>query len=66
MINRVEFTDGTFWQRQGWDVNDLKLVSKARSETRNLPMCRVFETPDVFCVTSLSILKTKGCVLKLG
>ncbi len=40
LINRVEFADGTFWQREGWDVNDLKLVSKARSETRNLPMCR--------------------------
>jgi hypothetical protein len=40
LINRVEFTDGTFWQRQGWNVNDLKLVPKARSETRNLPMCR--------------------------
>jgi len=40
LINRVEFTDGTFWQRQGWDVNDLKLVPKARSETRNLPVCR--------------------------
>lgn len=40
LINRVEFTDGTFWQRQGWDVNDLKLVSRARSETRNLPTCR--------------------------
>jgi len=40
LINRVEFTDGTFWQRQGWDVNDLKLVPRARSETRNLPACR--------------------------
>ncbi len=40
LINRVEFTDGTFWQRQDWDVNDLKLIPKARSETRNLPMCR--------------------------
>ena len=40
LINRVEFTDGTFWQREGWNVSDLKLVPKARSETRNLPMCR--------------------------
>lgn len=40
LINRVEFTDGTFWQREGWDINDLKLTAKARSETRNLPTCR--------------------------
>jgi hypothetical protein len=40
LINRVEFADGTFWQREGWDINDLKLVPKARSETRNLPTCR--------------------------
>ena len=40
VINRVEYADGSFWQRKGWDVNDLKLIPKARSETRNLPMCR--------------------------
>ena len=40
LINRVEFADGTFWQRQGWDINDLKLTAKARLETRNLPTCR--------------------------
>jgi hypothetical protein len=40
LINRVEFADGTFWERQGWDVNELKLIPKARSETRNLPACR--------------------------
>lgn len=40
VINRVEYTDGTFWQRQDWNVSDLKLNPKARSETRNLPACR--------------------------
>jgi hypothetical protein len=40
LINRVEFADGTFWERQGWDVNQLKLIPKARSETRNMPACR--------------------------
>ena len=40
VINRVEFSDGSFWQRNGWNVEDLKLAPKARSETRNLPMCR--------------------------
>lgn len=39
-INRVEYSDGTFWQRQGWSVDDFKLTAKARSETRNLPTCR--------------------------
>jgi hypothetical protein len=40
VINRVEFVDGSFWQRKDWNVNDLKLSPKARSETRNLPTCR--------------------------
>jgi hypothetical protein len=40
VVNRVEFTDGTFWQRKGWDVNELRLIPKARSETRNMPLCR--------------------------
>lgn len=40
VINRVEFADGTFWQRKGWDVNELRLIPKARSETRNMPVCR--------------------------
>jgi hypothetical protein len=40
VINRVEYADGSSWQRKDWNVNDLKLVPKARSETRNLPMCR--------------------------
>jgi hypothetical protein len=39
-INRIEFSDGTFWQRKGWEVSEHKLNEKARAETRNLPMCR--------------------------
>jgi hypothetical protein len=39
-INRIEFSDGTFWQRKDWEVNQHKLNDKARAETRNLPMCR--------------------------
>lgn len=39
-INRIEFSDGTFWQRKGWEANQQKLNEKARAETRNLPMCR--------------------------
>lgn len=38
-INRVEFADGTFWQRKDWDFDQVKLTAKAR-ETKNLPMCR--------------------------
>jgi hypothetical protein len=40
VINRVEYSDGSFWQRRDWNVNDLKLIPKARSETRNMPACR--------------------------
>lgn len=40
VINRVEYSDGSFWQRRDWNVNDLKLIPKARSETRNMPSCR--------------------------
>ncbi len=40
IINRVEFGDGTFWQRQGWNVDDFKLTAKARSDKGNLPTCR--------------------------
>lgn len=40
VINRVEYSDGTFWQRRDWNVGDLKLIPKARSETRNMPACR--------------------------
>jgi hypothetical protein len=39
-INRIEFSDGTFWQRKDWAVDQHKLNDKARAETRNLPMCR--------------------------
>jgi hypothetical protein len=40
VINRVEYSDGSFWQRRDWNVNDLKLIPRARLETRNLPSCR--------------------------
>lgn len=39
-INRIEFSDGTVWQRKNWEYNQHKLNDKARAETRNLPMCR--------------------------
>lgn len=39
-INRIEYSDGTFWQRKDWEVSQHKLSDKARAETKNLPMCR--------------------------
>ena len=39
LINRVEFTDGTFWQRNDWNLDEVKLTAKAR-DAKNLPMCR--------------------------
>ena len=39
LINRVEFADGSFWQRKDWSFDEVKLTAKAR-DTKNLPMCR--------------------------
>lgn len=39
-VNRVEYVDGTFWQRKDWDLNQFKLTSKARVGSRGLPVCR--------------------------
>ena len=40
LINRVEYSDGTFWQRKDWNFGNLKLTSQARSEARSIPVCR--------------------------
>lgn len=39
LINRIEFTDGTNWQRSDWSIDEVKLTANAR-ETKNLPTCR--------------------------
>jgi hypothetical protein len=39
LINRIEFVDGTTWQRPGWSFDEVKLTTNAR-DTRNLPTCR--------------------------
>ena len=39
-INRVEYTDGTVWQRPGWSVEKFKLTSTARTHGRDVPICR--------------------------
>ena len=33
IINRVEYSDGTFWQRNGWSVDTLKLRPDSRSKS---------------------------------
>jgi hypothetical protein len=38
-INRVEYEDGTVWQRNGWDFEQVKLTTKP-SETRKLEPCQ--------------------------
>ena len=39
LINRVEFADGTFWQRKDWNLDEVKLTAKAR-DSKDLPICR--------------------------
>ena len=39
VINRIEFVDGTIWQRPDWNFDEVKLTTNAR-DTRNLPICR--------------------------
>ena len=40
IVNRVEYSDGTFWQRSGWDVNAYKVTMNAMSGGSN--KCRSF------------------------
>jgi hypothetical protein len=39
IINRVEYEDGTVWQRKGWDFEQVRLTTKP-SETRKLEPCQ--------------------------
>ena len=41
VINRLEFTDGTIWQRKGWHFNDVKLsIQRALSSPWAPDMCK--------------------------
>ena len=40
LINRVEYSDGTFWQRKEWSLDNVKLTAKARSQAGSIPVCR--------------------------
>jgi hypothetical protein len=42
VIDRVEYADGSFWQLKDWTVDVSKLVSRARANPQNAPMCRGF------------------------
>ncbi len=43
IIDRVEYADGSFWQRKDWTFDVAKLTSKATSgREARMPMCRGF------------------------
>jgi hypothetical protein len=39
IINRVEYADGTFWQRYGWSLDDYKLLPNMSPKAGNV-VCR--------------------------
>ena len=40
IINRVDYSDGTFWQRHGWDVNTYKIQPDLKAKYGNATVCR--------------------------
>jgi hypothetical protein len=40
IINRVEFEDGSTWQRKDWNYDDVKLTAKTVSNAKKQQMCR--------------------------
>lgn len=40
IINRVEFEDGSHWQRKDWNYDEVKLTAKPASNAKKLQMCR--------------------------
>ena len=40
IINRVEYDDGTVWQRKGWDFEAVKLTAKPVTGSNKLQPCR--------------------------
>ena len=42
VIDRVEYSDGSFWQLKDWTVDVSKLVSKPRGDSQKVSMCRGF------------------------
>ena len=40
IINRVEFEDGSTWQRKDWNYDDVKLTARPATDPKKLQMCR--------------------------
>ena len=40
IINRVEYDDGTIWQRKGWNFDEVKLTIKPASNSNTFQPCR--------------------------
>ncbi|HKR61990.1 MAG TPA: hypothetical protein VJS64_20045 [Pyrinomonadaceae bacterium] len=40
IINRVEFEDGSTWQRKDWNYDDVKLTARPAGDPKKLQMCR--------------------------
>jgi len=40
IINRVEFEDGSHWQRKDWNYDDVKLTARSASTAKKQQMCR--------------------------
>jgi hypothetical protein len=40
VIDRVDYADGTFWQRNGWDVNGYKVQPDLKTRYGNATVCR--------------------------
>jgi len=39
LINRVEFEDGSNWQRKDWNYDEVKLTARPASDSKKLQMC---------------------------
>ncbi|MGZ8920207.1 MAG: hypothetical protein ACXW3L_04415 [Limisphaerales bacterium] len=40
IINRVEFEDGSNWQRKDWNYDEVKLTARPAADPKKLQMCR--------------------------
>jgi hypothetical protein len=40
IINRVEFDDGSIWQRPDWNYDEVRLTAKTASNSKKQQMCR--------------------------
>lgn len=40
LINRVEYEDGSAWQRRGWNYDEVKLTVKPAAQSNKLQACR--------------------------